>query len=162
MLDRGWSPTKKAFVQRYGSDALDASALMMLFVGFLPPNDPRMVSTVERVQEELAQGPFLHRYVPDLALEGVSGGEGAFVMLSFWLAGALLYIGQVEKAAKIFQELLKSANHLGLYSEMVSPESRELLGNFPQAFSHLGLLHTARNLTLVLERGQPLLTREAL
>ena len=144
----GWSESKQSFVQRYGSDAIDASALLIPFVGFLPPDDPRVRSTIRRVDQELSEGPFVRRYLTEETDDGLEGGEGAFLILSFWLIGGLLFIGEREEALRRFQEVLERVNHVGLLSEMVQPHTYAALGNFPQAFSHIGLMHTARNLSM--------------
>ena len=148
ILEHGWSDAKQSFVQAYGSETVDASALLIPFVGFLPQGDPRVRSTVKRVQQELASGPFVRRYRTDETDDGLAGDEGAFYMLSFWLVGALLAIGETDEALARFEEVVSTANHLGLFAEMIDPSSRTALGNFPQAFSHIGLIHTARNLSL--------------
>lgn len=149
VLDRGWSDEKQSFVQHYGSEALDASILFMPFVGFLPPRDPRIPSTVDRIEKELGDGCFLRRYLAEETPDGFPGGEGAFVMLTFWLVSALLFAGRTDKAGRCFEEMLSHASPLGLLSEMIDPSTGELVGNYPQAFSHIGLIHAARNLTLV-------------
>jgi GH15 family glucan-1,4-alpha-glucosidase len=150
VLTRGWSETKQAFVQSYDSDVMDASSLILTWTGLLPPDDPRIQSTLARTIEELGQGPFVHRYKVEEADDGLKGEEGALTMLSFWLIGALMTDGQVQKAKELFEEMLGFANHLGLFSEMIDPLTKEALGNFPQAFSHIGLIHTARNLSWAL------------
>lgn len=149
VLSRGWNDAKQSFVQHYESDALDASNLFIPLVGFLPPQHPWVLSTIERIEKELGQGCFLWRYLSQETPDGLTGGEGAFTMLTFWLVSALLFAGQTEKAAAYFEEVLSYASPLGLFSEMIDPSSGELLGNYPQAFSHIGLLHAARNLTLM-------------
>ncbi len=150
VLVRGWSETKQAFVQSYDSDVMDASSLILTWTGLLPPDDPRIQSTIARTVEELGQGPFVHRYKVEEADDGLKGEEGALTMLSFWLIGALMTNGHVPKAKELFEEMLSYANHLGLFSEMIDPVTKEALGNFPQAFSHIGLIHTARNLSWAL------------
>ena len=147
ILANGWSDEKQSFVQAYGSDVLDASALLIPFVGFLPNDDPRVRSTVKAVQRELATGPFVRRYNTEEADDGFEDGEGAFYMLSFWLIGALLAIGETKNAEAMFDEIFATANHLGLFAEMFDPVEHEALGNFPQAFSHIAFIHTARNLS---------------
>ena len=155
VLERGWSHRKRSFAQRYDSDTLDASNLMIPFTGFLPRNDPRVLSTIRAVTRELAQGPLVRRYVPEETDDGLRGErEGAFTLLSFWLIGNLIYAGKVEKAREYFEQMLGYANHLGLLAEMINPRTKELLGNFPQAYSHVGLIHTARNLNRALT-GKP-------
>ncbi|MCH8206013.1 MAG: glycoside hydrolase family 15 protein [Chloroflexi bacterium] len=155
VMRRGWSKRKQAFVQRYDSDSLDASNLMIPFLQFLAPDDPRLLSTVRAITKELADGPFVRRYNPEETDDGLGGEEeGAFTMLSFWLIGNLIYSGETEKARDYFEEILGCANHLGLFAEMVDPRTRQLLGNFPQAYSHIGLIHTAGNLSRALS-GEP-------
>ena len=154
VLKEGWSERKQSFVQRYGSDTLDASSLLLLQVDFLPAEDPRIQTTIKRTLDELGDGCLLRRYDMAGTDDGLRGEEGAFTMLSFWLVGALLTGGQVQKGLDTFQEMLGYANHLGLFSEMIDPPSKAFLGNFPQAFSHIGLLHTARNLSRALESGR--------
>ena len=144
VLQRGWSERKQAFVQHYGSEAMDASNLLLPLVGFLPFDDPRVVSTVQRIREELGNKPFLQRYRTEETDDGLAGSEGAFTLCSFWLVRVLAGLGQVEEARQMFQELLGYANHLGLFSEMVDPGTGLALDNFPQAFTHIGLILTAR------------------
>jgi len=147
ILAKGWSDKKQSFVQAYGSEALDASALMIPFLGFLPADDPRVRSTIKAVQGELADGPFVHRYNVEETDDGLSGDEGAFFILSFWLIGALLAIGESDEAERMFEEVTAVSSPLGLFAEMWDPSSGHALGNFPQAFSHIGFIHTARNLS---------------
>ncbi len=156
VLTEGWSDTKQAFRQRYDDDALDASNLVIPFLGFLPPDDPRIRMNADAIARELADGPFVWRYRPSETDDGLdSQEEGAFTLLSFWLIGNLLYTGQSDKAGEYFEQIMSHANHLGLFSEMIDPRSGALLGNFPQAYSHVGLIHTARNLDRALT-GAPL------
>lgn len=156
VLDKGWSERRQSFVQRYGSDTLDASNLLIAFVGFLPPDDHRIQGTIKATTEELAQGCFVRRYKTEETQDGLTGDEGAFTMLTFWLIGALLFSGQVRKALELFQDFLKRANHLGLFSEMMNPATGDFLGNFPQAFSHIGLIHAARNLSQAIRQDSSL------
>ena len=147
VLTEGWSDTKQAFRQRYDDDTLDASNLVIPFLGFLPPDDPRIRRNADAIERELADGPFVWRYLPSETDDGLDAQEeGAFTLLSFWLIGNLLYTGRVERAAEYFEQIMSHANHLGLFSEMIDPRTGALLGNFPQAYSHVGLIHTARNL----------------
>ena len=153
VMRRGWSERKQAFAQRYDSDSLDASNLVIPFLGFLAPDDPRLLSTIRAITNELADGPFVRRYMPEETDDGLGGqGEGAFTILSFWLIGNLLYAGETETARAYFEEILGCANHLGLFAEMIDPRTKEFRGNFPQAYSHIGLIHTARNLSLIADR----------
>jgi GH15 family glucan-1,4-alpha-glucosidase len=154
VLTRGWNEEKQAFVQSYDSDVMDASSLILTWTGLLPPDDPRIQSTIARTVEELGSGPFVNRYKVDEADDGLRGEEGALTMLSFWLIGGLMSSGKIEQAKSLFEEMLGYSNHLGLFSEMIDPVTKEALGNFPQAFSHIGLIHTARNLSWALsQRG---------
>ena len=156
VLTDGWSDSKQAFRQRYDDDALDASNLVIPFLGFLPPDDPRIRMNADAIARELADGPFVWRYRPSETDDGLDAQEeGAFTLLSFWLIGNLLYTGQADKAGEYFEQIMSHANHLGLFSEMIDPRSGALLGNFPQAYSHVGLIHTARNLDRALS-GRPL------
>ena len=155
VLRKGWSESKQAFVQHYGSDSLDASNLVIAFLGLLPPDDNRLASTLDAIRLELADGPLVRRYSPQETDDGLDGeDEGAFTLLSFWLIGNLIYTGQIDQAQDYFEEVLGYANHLGLFSEMIDPTTKALLGNFPQAYSHIGVIHTARNLSRALT-GKP-------
>ena len=156
ILHSGWSAAKRGFRQRYDADTLDASNLVIPFLKFLPPDDPRILLNAQAIERELAEGPFVWRYLPSETDDGLGGqNEGAFVLLSFWLIGNLLYTGQVDRAAAYMEEVMSQANHLGLFAEMIAPSTGDFLGNFPQAYSHIGLIHTARNLTRTMS-GQPL------
>ncbi len=140
LLANGWSEAARAFTQRYGSDELDASMLVLPLVGFLPPDDPRVVSTIERIDAALGAGPLVYRYRGD---DGLAGGEGAFLLCSFWTVDALTLTGRVDEAERRFQALLAYASPHGLLSEEVDPASGAALGNYPQAFSHIGLINSA-------------------
>lgn len=144
ILKRGWSQEKQAFVQHYDSDAMDASTLLLPIMGLLPFDDPRVVSTVQRIRDELGYGPFLHRYRTDETDDGLPGSEGAFTLCSFWLVRVLAGMGKLEEARSLFEQLLGYANHLGLFSEMVDSGTGDALGNFPQAFTHVGLILAAQ------------------
>jgi GH15 family glucan-1,4-alpha-glucosidase len=157
IMANGWSEKKQSFVQRYGSDNLDASVLLVPFTGFLPADDPRVVSTVRAIQRELAKGPFIHRYRTEETDDGFQEGEGCFFMLSFWLAGALAMIGARQEALEVCEQVVAKASPLGLFAEMWDPVGNQALGNFPQALSHIGFLHTARNLSNVFDRQDDLL-----
>jgi GH15 family glucan-1,4-alpha-glucosidase len=131
---------------------MDASNLVMPFVGFLPANDPRITSTMEAISDELAVGPLVRRYNPVMVDDGLGGQtESAFTILSFWLIGNLIYQGRIAEAKAYFEQMLECANSLGLFAEMINPTTGEFLGNFPQAYSHIGLIHTARNLSRALD-----------
>ncbi len=149
ILELGWSPEKRAFRQRYGHDTLDASNLIIPFLGLVPRDDPRVRQNVDAIERELADGPLVWRYLPEETDDGLEGQrEGAFTLLSFWLIGNLIYTGQTDRGFDYFHEIItKQANHLGLLAEMFDPVSNRPLGNFPQAYSHIGLIHTALNLS---------------
>jgi GH15 family glucan-1,4-alpha-glucosidase len=142
----GYDAERGAFVQFYGSTLPDASLLMIPLVGFLPADDPRMLGTVRFIQRHLMSDGFVARYqtVPDV--DGLPPGEGAFLPCTFWLADNLSLQGRHAEARTIFERLLTIRNDVGLLSEEYEPVSRRLLGNFPQAFTHVGLINTARNL----------------
>ena len=149
ILDEGWSEKERAFRQRYGSDALDASNLAIPFMGLLDRDDPRVRQNLDAIERRLCDGPLVWRYLPEETDDGLEGQEeGAFTLLSFWLAGNLIYTGQNDKALDYFHEVLnKCTNHLGLFAEMYDKSTNRQLGNFPQAYSHIGLIHTALNLS---------------
>ena len=148
----GFDPEIGAFVQSYGSKLLDASVLMIPLVGFLPATDPRMLGTVEAIQKHLVSDRLVARYQTTQEIDGLPPGEGAFLPCSFWLADNLALQGKHVEARAIFERLLDVRNDVGLLSEEYDPGARRLLGNFPQAFSHVGLINTARNLS---RRGGP-------
>jgi GH15 family glucan-1,4-alpha-glucosidase len=142
---RGYNPTKKAFTQYYGSEELDASLLMMPLVGFLPATDERVVSTVEAIERELMEDGLVLRYRPDREnVDGLPGREGAFLLCSFWLADCLHLIGRTKDARALFERLLALRNDVGLLAEQYDPRAKRQLGNFPQAFSHVALVNSAR------------------
>ena len=149
ILDLGWSSDKQAFRQRYGHEALDASNLVIPFLDLIPRDDPRLRQNVDAIERELTDGPLVWRYLPEETDDGLEGQEeGAFTLLSFWLIGNLIYTGQMDRAFDHFHEMItKRANHLGLFSEMYDTSAGRQLGNFPQAYSHIGLIHTALNLS---------------
>ena len=144
----GYSAKRNSFVQHYGGDDLDASLLLMPTVGFLPPSDPRIAGTVEAIGRELTVDGFVLRYRSETGVDGLVGGEGAFLPCTFWLADALALMGRQDEATEIFERLLAIRNDVGLLAEEYDPRARRQLGNFPQAFSHIGLINTAQNLTL--------------
>jgi GH15 family glucan-1,4-alpha-glucosidase len=142
IMERGWSEQHQAFTQAYDDDALDAAALAIPMVRFLPWNHPRVHGTVRAIARELtsADGELVFRYKHPDGLEGV---EGAFSICTFWLAQALTMIGERERAERVFRRMLRHANHVGLYSEEIDPATGEFLGNFPQAFTHIALINCA-------------------
>ena len=149
VCEKGYDPERNTFTQSYGSTELDAATLLIPQVGFLPPDDPRVVGTVAAVREELGPGGgFVRRYSTDEGasghrVDGLPGGEGAFLVCSFWLADALLLTGRAKEARELFEKLLALRNDVGLLSEEYDPVLGRQLGNFPQAFSHIGLVGTA-------------------
>lgn len=148
VCEEGYNRKKRAFTQFYGSDALDASLLMMPLVGFLPPSDERVRETVLTIQRELTEDGFVLRYRPEQNnIDGLPGGEGVFLLCSFWLADCLHLIGRTTEARELFQRLLALRNDVGLLAEEYDPVAKRMLGNFPQAFSHVALVNTARILT---------------
>jgi GH15 family glucan-1,4-alpha-glucosidase len=144
---RGLDPEGRHFVQYYGSRALDASLLMIPLVGFLPAMDPRMQATVQAVETRLSRDGFLSRYPTTPEVDGLPPGEGAFLPCSFWLVDNYGLQGRHEEAHRLFRRLLDLRNDLGLLSEEYEPAAGRLLGNFPQAFSHISLVNSAYNLT---------------
>jgi GH15 family glucan-1,4-alpha-glucosidase len=155
ICEKGFDHKKQAFTQYYGSDQLDASLLMIPLVGFLPASDPRVVSTVEAIERELVDDGFVLRYrtSDDGAVDGLTGREGAFLACSFWLADCLHMIGREDDATALFERLLSLRNDVGLLAEEYDQVAGRLVGNFPQAFSHVSLVNTACRLT-----GQDALT----
>jgi GH15 family glucan-1,4-alpha-glucosidase len=145
---RGTDPGRGCFVRAYGSSELDASLLLLPIVGFLPPDDQRVVRTVEAVQRELSDDGLLRRYRTDDEgnADGLAGDEGAFLACSFWLVDALALLGRRDQATRLYQRLLGLRNDVGLLSEEYDPSHDRLVGNFPQAFSHVGLANSAFNL----------------
>ncbi|MGB6058374.1 MAG: glycoside hydrolase family 15 protein, partial [Microthrixaceae bacterium] len=149
VCERGWDAERSTFTQSYGSSELDASLLMIPMVGFLPPDDPRVGSTVDAIRRELSVDGFIARYPThgSSPSDGMAGEEGAFLLCSFWLADALALCGRVDEAEAQFERLLALRNDVGLLSEEYDPVAGRMLGNFPQAFSHVGLAGTALNLS---------------
>ncbi|MFI1967531.1 glucoamylase [Streptomyces cinnamoneus] len=141
---RGYDAERGTFTQYYGSRELDAAALLIPRVGFLPPDDPRVVGTVDAVRRELTCEGFVRRYsLEGRRVDGLPGDEGTFLVCSFWLADALYLTGRTKEARKLFEQLLTLRNDVGLLAEEYAPGAGRLLGNFPQAFSHIGLVGTA-------------------
>ncbi len=152
IMTESWNDRVGAFTQFFGSDALDASALMMPLMLFISPRDPRMISTINRIQRDLTADSLVRRYDTETAAsDGLSGSEGYFTVCSFWLVEAMSRAGFVEEAQLLFEKLLSYANHLGLFSEEIGGRG-ELVGNFPQALTHLGLISAAYNLDRLLGR----------
>ena len=146
VCEKGFDATIGAFSRAYGSQSVDASCLLLPMVGFLPADDPRIVGTVRAIRSRLSAGPFVYRYDARLEDDGVGGSEGAFLPCSFWLADNLILQRREDEAAAIFESVVGSANDVGLLSEEYDVSGKLLLGNFPQALTHLSLVHTALNL----------------
>jgi GH15 family glucan-1,4-alpha-glucosidase len=149
VLAKGWNADRRAFTQFYGSDRLDASVLLMPAVGFLPATDERMRATVDTIQRELCRDGLVLRYQTAGSgnVDGLPGEEGVFLACSFWLADDLALMGRTNEARALFERLLGLANDVGLLSEEYDPDAGRLLGNFPQAFSHVAIVNTARVLS---------------
>lgn len=151
-----WNEERQAFVQHKGSTTLDAASLLMPMVGFVAPRDPRWLSTLEKIEQELVDDSLVYRYLTEeAAADGLTGSEGTFCMCSYWFVECLARAGQVEKARLFFEKMHGYANHLGLYAEEMDPTGR-YLGNFPQAFTHLGLVSAALYLDEALSKGNRL------
>jgi GH15 family glucan-1,4-alpha-glucosidase len=147
VCDRGFDSKIGSFVQYYGATVVDASLLMIPLVGFLPATDPRMLGTVKAVQQRLMADGFVNRYEEVPHVDGLPPGEGAFIACTFWLADNLALQGRMDEAREIFDRLLAIRNDVGLLAEQYDRGKRRLVGNFPQAFSHVGLINTACNLS---------------
>jgi GH15 family glucan-1,4-alpha-glucosidase len=157
VCERSFNARIGAFTQSYGSDTLDASVLLMTHVGFLPPSDPRVRSTVAAIEKGLLQDGYVLRYAVEHGVDGLAGTEGAFLACSFWLADNYAFTGRHQEAEALFDRLLQLRNHLGLLAEEYDPRLRRQIGNFPQGFSHLALITTAQ----VLEGTLPIGAHEA-
>jgi GH15 family glucan-1,4-alpha-glucosidase len=145
IMEECWSERRQAFVQHEETNVLDASALLMPLVGFIAPDDPRWLSTLDAIGDELVSDSLVYRYDPEASPDGLDGDEGTFSICSFWYVEALTRSGRVREARLAFEKMLTYSNHLGLYSEELG-RSGEQLGNFPQAFTHLALISAAINL----------------
>jgi GH15 family glucan-1,4-alpha-glucosidase len=151
ILSRGYNERVGAFTQAFDSDDLDATALVIPRIGFLPATDPRFLSTLDRIQQGLVgKDGFVHRYC---TADGLPGGEGSFTLCSLWLVDALALAGRVDQARALFERILGRANDLGLFSEEFASSTGELLGNYPQGFTHLGLIGAAVNLAKAGQHG---------
>jgi GH15 family glucan-1,4-alpha-glucosidase len=145
IMDRGWHPGRRAFVQHYDTDVLDASLLLMPLCKFIAPTDPRWTSTLDAISAELVSDSLVYRYDVEASPDGLAGEEATFSLCSFWWVEALARAGRLDDARLAFEKMLSYANHVGLYSEEIGPTG-EQLGNFPQAFTHLALISAAYNL----------------
>ena len=147
ICEKGFDAELGSFVQSYGSKELDASLLMMPLVGFLPATDPRVAGTVKAIEMHLMRAGFVDRYTSSSSVDGLPEGEGAFLACTFWLADNYLLLGRPREAKELFERLLSVCNDVGLLAEEYDPTARRQVGNFPQAFSHIGLVNTALNLS---------------
>ena len=145
IMAKGWNEEKQAFVQHYGAERLDAGVLVMPLVKFIAPTDPRWLTTLDAISKELVSDSLVYRYNVEASPDGLEGDEGTFSICSFWYVEALARAGRLDEARLAFEKMLTYANHLGLYSEEIG-RSGELVGNFPQAFTHLALISAAFNL----------------
>jgi alpha,alpha-trehalase len=145
VLERGWSEKRGAYAQSFDADELDAAQLLMPILGFLPATDERMRSTIEAIAEDLTEDGLVLRYRNEEGVnaDGLTGEEGTFVICSFWLVSCLAKAGEVERGEKLFKQLTGYSNDLGLLAEEIDTANDEQLGNFPQAFSHIGLINAA-------------------
>jgi GH15 family glucan-1,4-alpha-glucosidase len=152
-MEKGWNEERQSFVQYYGSNALDASLLLMPLVKFVGPTDPRWILTLDKIQDELTYDTLVDRYnVEAAADDGLSGDEGSFSLCSFWFIECLTKAGRHEEARLALEKMFSYANHVGLYAEEVG-RSGEALGNFPQAFTHLALISAAIHLDRAMGAG---------
>jgi GH15 family glucan-1,4-alpha-glucosidase len=148
ICERGFDRDLNSFVQAYGSKRLDASLLLIPLVGFLPASDPRIRGTLQAIEDKLLiDGQFILRYETENSGDGLPPGEGAFLACSFWLVDNYVLQGRYAEARTVFDRLLTRCNDVGLFSEEIDPLSGRMLGNFPQAYSHVGLINCALNLS---------------
>ncbi len=145
VMEKGWNAKRGAFTQHYDTEVLDASVLLMPLTKFIAPRDPRWLSTLDAIGNELVSDSLVYRYNAIASPDGLDGDEGTFSICSFWWVEALARAGRLDEARLAFEKMLTYANHLGLYSEEIGPTG-ESLGNFPQAFTHLALISAAVNL----------------
>lgn len=143
VLSRGWNSDLGSFVQYYDSDVLDSSALLIPITGFLPFNDPKVISTIETIENRLTNQGLVYRYLVE---DGLPGKEGAFLLCTFWLIDCLIGLGRINEAEELLGKIRETANDLGLFSEEYDPTWKECLGNFPQAFTHIGYINSVLNL----------------
>ncbi|MGW4566981.1 glycoside hydrolase family 15 protein [Streptomyces sp. NPDC004561] len=151
IMAKGWSESRRAFVQHYGSDVLDSSLLRMATVGFITPGDPLWTSALDAMEAELVSDSLVYRYNPEASPDGLRGSEGTFSLCTFMYVDALARAGRTNRARLVFDKMLGYANHLGLFSEEIGLTGRQL-GNFPQAFTHLALIDAALTLNAALDR----------
>jgi GH15 family glucan-1,4-alpha-glucosidase len=148
VCEKGFDKDRNTFVQSYGSTHLDASVLLIPQVGFLPPDDPRVLGTIAAVERGLMVEGLVLRYSTDTGVDALPPGEGAFLPCSFWLADSYILTDRRAQGAALFERLLSLRNDLGLYAEEYDPRAKRMLGNFPQALTHMALINTARLLSV--------------
>jgi GH15 family glucan-1,4-alpha-glucosidase len=153
ILEHGYSEKVGAFVQTFDSTDLDASNLLLPMLEFLPFEDPRIQSTIDRTLEGLVENGLVYRYLAD---DGLEGHEGTFGLMTFWLVDALAYSGRLDEAHALYTGMIRRANHLGLFSEQIDAKTGAFLGNFPQAFTHIGLIDSAIHLAHASGRQPPI------
>jgi GH15 family glucan-1,4-alpha-glucosidase len=151
---QGYNAEVGAFTQAYGSKELDASLLLMPMTGFLPIKDPRVIGTIEAVQRDLMVDGFVMRYRNRSGVDGLPGEEGAFLPCTLWLVASLANLGRIDEATEIFNRVLSVANDVGLFSEEYDTKRKRLVGNFPQAFTHVAFINAARQLSAALGAGR--------
>jgi GH15 family glucan-1,4-alpha-glucosidase len=147
IFEKGYDPKRNTFVRSYGADTVDASLLLLAELGFVDADDPRFVGTVAAIEEDLVHDGFVHRYDTRQIDDGLNTGEGAFLVCTFWLVDAYVMLGRLDDAEALFERLLSVRNDLGLLAEEYDPVAKRQVGNYPQAFSHIGLINSAFNLT---------------
>jgi GH15 family glucan-1,4-alpha-glucosidase len=146
VCEKGWSEERRTFTQVYGGDEVDASLLLIPLVGFLPPDDPRIVETMTTIERDLTFDGLVRRYRTHKVNDGLPPGEGVFLACSFWMVDNLALQGRMDEAHRMYERLVSLANDVGLLSEEYDPQTQRFTGNFPQAFSHVALVHTGLNL----------------
>ena len=146
VCERGLDASGLYFVQAYGSSEMDASLLQVALTGFLPADDPRFLRTLEQIEQRLLKNGLLLRYDSDSCSDGLTPGEGTFLVCSFWLADVYVLLGRQAEAQALYERLTGLCNDLGLLAEQYDPAGQRMLGNYPQAFSHIGIINTALNL----------------
>jgi GH15 family glucan-1,4-alpha-glucosidase len=154
VCEKGFNVKRNAFVQSYESADLDASLLLIPQVGFLPGDDPRVLGTIDAIERDLMHDGLVMRYSTATGVDAMPAGEGAFLPCSFWLADGYLLAGRRSDAAALFERLLALGNDLGLFAEEYDPRAKRMLGNFPQALTHMALVNSARLLSLPQAREQ--------
>ena len=154
VCERGFDSSLNSFVQIFGGKEIDASVLLLAGRGFLPDDDPRMIGTVQAIERDLLTSAYMRRYDSGGAVEGLPAGEGAFLPCSFWLAEAYARQGRRDDARALFEKLLALGNDVGLFAEEYDPRAQRMLGNFPQALTHMALVNTARLLSIPAEKAR--------